>query len=296
MKLWLSKNGGIPIRDQLTRQVILAIISGDLKKGDKLPSVRELALRHQIHANTAGSAYRWLEENGWVEARVGSGVFVRAVSQTKIDEAARNIESDLDRLIQTFLGKARQLGFDKKQIKSRLYLRLNGKAPRKIVVIEPDADLSRILTGELSDNFSLPISAIKNESNNFTKDSLIVSLAELDAEFSAQTFVKLKLNSVQDAMRGQKMPEETDLIGIASHWEMFRRWAQTMLIAVGISEENLVARDTNEIGWQKGLELCRFVIADNLTAKNCGKLKNIVVFRLISEDSIEEIRNLINDA
>lgn len=295
MKLWISKTGGISIIEQLTRQIRMAIVGGDLRAGDKLPSVRELAIRHKIHQNTASAAYRWLKENGWVESRRGSGVYVLTIEQTKIDEANENIQSELDRAITSFLQEVRERGFDRRQIKSRLDILLDSKPPRRIIIVEADADLSRILGDEIAEEFSLPISVAENERNDCAKNSLIVSLADLSGKFPAPTaFVGLKFNSVQDAIRGQTKPAETDLIGIASHWELFRGWSQTMLAAVGVAEENLVIRDANDADWQNGLSSCKFVIADNLTAKRLRHLKNVTVFRLVSADSIREMRGLIS--
>lgn len=276
---------------------MLAITSGDLRAGDKLPSVRELALRHRIHQNTASAAYRWLGENGWVESRKGSGVYVRAVAQTKIDETNETIQSELDRAILTFLENTKERGFDRRQIKSRLDALLNSEPPQRIVIVEAGADLSRILADEIAEEFSLPITVAATASNGDVREnSLIVSLAELPSEFAhaSPVFVRLKFNSVQDAMRGRTKPSKTDLIGVASHWEMFRRWSQTMLVAVGIAEENLVVRDAGEDGWQSGLNSCCVVIADSLTAKRLANLKNVAVFRLISADSIREMRRLLS--
>lgn len=294
MKFWLSKNSGISLRDQLTCQIKLAIISGDFESGSRLPSVRALAQRYKIHANTASSAYRWLEENNWVETRVGSGVFVRDISPTQIAEAALNIENDLDEMIRSFLKEAAQLGFSRQQIKSRLNTQLKRPTPRKIVILEKNRDLSRILIEELSEYFSLPISSKETEAEKMPKNSLIVSLIDLNEKaFASPMFIQLKLNSVQNSMINQTRPGETDLIGIASHWEIFRQRAQTMLVAAGIAEENLVIRNPNENNWQNGLKSCKFVVTDSLTAKQCKNLKDIRVFRLISDDSIEEIKILL---
>jgi DNA-binding transcriptional regulator YhcF (GntR family) len=294
MKFWLSKNSEISLREQLTRQVMLAIVSGDLKAGDRLPSVREIALRLKIHPNTASAAYRWLEENGWVESRVGSGVYAREVTELKINETARKIESELDRMILTFLDDARRRGFDNKQIKARLNFRLQLKKPQKILIVETDAELSRILASEIAAQFSEPVSVVDSAAgkNNLTKNSLIVALSDMPEFFSLATvFVKLKLNSVQDSMRGKERPSAEDLVGVASHWEKFLRWSQTMLVAVGIGEENLVVRNANEKDWRKGLDSCRFVIADSLTAKQLPDNLDRRVFQLISPESIAEMQN-----
>ena len=78
MRLWLSKNSEIPIREQLITQITLGIVSNDLKPRERLPSTRDLARRYSIHANTVSAAYRELARRGWVEFRKGSGVYVRA--------------------------------------------------------------------------------------------------------------------------------------------------------------------------------------------------------------------------
>ena len=49
MRLWITRNGEVPVGEQIVRQVILGIVSQDLVVGQKLPSVRALARRHNIH-------------------------------------------------------------------------------------------------------------------------------------------------------------------------------------------------------------------------------------------------------
>ena len=64
MRLWLSKNSDVPIREQLVTQLILGIVSNDLKVKQRLPSTRDLARRYDIHANTVSAAYRELARRG----------------------------------------------------------------------------------------------------------------------------------------------------------------------------------------------------------------------------------------
>ncbi len=289
MKIWLSKNSEISLRDQLTRQIILAIVSGDLKANDKLPSIRELALRHKIHANTASAAYRWLEKENWVSLRVGSGVYVREVPRVQIDKTTKLLENDLDKAILNLLNEARILGANNRQIKARITFWLNKKSPKQIVIVEKTENLSRIFAHELAENFDLPVS-ISSNTKNLPKNSLIVSFSDT---FETASFVKIKLNSVQQSLHGESKPNPADLIGIASHYEKFLRWSQTILAAVGIAEENLVIRNATEKDWQKGLISCKFVIADSLTAENLQTLKDLRVFRLISDESLEEINKLL---
>jgi len=62
---------------QLARSVETAIDSGQLARGCRLPSVRELMKQHSLSLATVTSAYRWLEQKGLIEARLKSGYFVR---------------------------------------------------------------------------------------------------------------------------------------------------------------------------------------------------------------------------
>ena len=57
------------------------ILSGVLTNGDKLPSVRELALQLAINPNTIQRAYRELEMQGWIATVPGKGCFVCGVPQ-----------------------------------------------------------------------------------------------------------------------------------------------------------------------------------------------------------------------
>ncbi len=63
---------------QIVEQMLAAIAAGVLAAGDRLPSVRTLAVDALIHPNTVAKAYRELELLGAVEGRNGSGVFVQA--------------------------------------------------------------------------------------------------------------------------------------------------------------------------------------------------------------------------
>src|SRR5215213_9276189 len=101
MRLWVSKNSDVPLREQLVRQIMLGVVSDDLKPGQRLPSTRELARRFRIHSNTVSAAYRELARRGWLEFRKGSGVYVRPRSSDDT-RAALDAPLELDRLISAF--------------------------------------------------------------------------------------------------------------------------------------------------------------------------------------------------
>ena len=71
----------VPIYAQIERQIRALLGSGYWKPGDKLPSVRETAVRLQINPLTVVKAFHHLQEEGLVETRPGAGVFAAKVPQ-----------------------------------------------------------------------------------------------------------------------------------------------------------------------------------------------------------------------
>ncbi|WP_349408802.1 GntR family transcriptional regulator [Pseudalkalibacillus sp. SCS-8] len=65
-----------PIYSQLADRINRQILRGELKPGDKLPSVREMALQVNVNPNTVQRTYRELEGMEIVESRRGQGTFV----------------------------------------------------------------------------------------------------------------------------------------------------------------------------------------------------------------------------
>src|SRR3569832_893300 len=140
MRLWLSKNSSVPLREQLVRQIMFGVVSGDLKPGQRLPSTRELARRFRIHSNTVSAAFRDLEHAGWLEVRKGSGVYVRQLGDDP-SEAPLGSGLELDRLINAFLTLARGQGHTLAVVLARVKLRLSHVQPHPFLVVEPDEEV-----------------------------------------------------------------------------------------------------------------------------------------------------------
>lgn len=76
MILQIDKNAKEPVRDQIFRQIIRLVRDGLLSAGDKLPSVRELAVQLEVSRKTVHNAYEELAAHNIIEARHGSGTYV----------------------------------------------------------------------------------------------------------------------------------------------------------------------------------------------------------------------------
>lgn len=73
----INLQSDVAVFAQIENEVRFAIASGDLKAGDKLPTVRAVAEKLSINPNTVAKAYRDLEIMGLVYTRRGMGIFIR---------------------------------------------------------------------------------------------------------------------------------------------------------------------------------------------------------------------------
>ena len=153
MHLWLNRRADVPLREQLITQLVLGILTHEVAPGERLPSTRELARRFGIHPNTASAAYRELEQEGWLEFRHGSGVFVSNARST----VPRTPEMAVDQLIGELAVRARKIGASDALVRSRLRRWLSFEPPARWLVIEPDAELRAIVMLEMAANLALPV-------------------------------------------------------------------------------------------------------------------------------------------
>ena len=75
MKLVLSNASGVPIYEQIKQQIKAAILAGELREGEALPSLRTLAKDLKISVLTVTRAYTELEQEGFVQNVHGRGCF-----------------------------------------------------------------------------------------------------------------------------------------------------------------------------------------------------------------------------
>src|SRR5919206_1266413 len=251
MRLWLSKNSEVPLREQLVRQIMLGVISDDLKPGQRLPSTRELARRFRIHPNTVSAAYSDLEERGWLESRRGSGVYVRPLGDAAATAGEGGQQLELDRLISAFLTLARAEGFSLAEIQARVKHWLGLQPPDRFLVVEPDERLRDILAAEIREAAGFPVEGAGYEECG--DDSRLAGAAVVALYSKAEEVrrslppevspIYLHTRSVPGALRGERLPPPDALISVASAWPEFLEWARVFLVAAGVEAAALDFRD-----------------------------------------------------
>ena len=299
MKIWISKNSEVPVREQLVAQVTLGIASGDLKVGERLPSTREIALRNDVHANTVGAAYQKLVDQKLIEFRQGSGFYVAESASERIEGSRR-----FDDLLADFLKAAGELGFSDRDVIAQLKKRRPVTPPDGILLVESDRGLREIIVFELS-RLGLGIQAISFEEFSTSKHHLASSViaAMFDEKpkidpilQNGQKCIYLKGNSVAAAMSGETRPGPDELVAIVSGWDGFLTFARIMLLAAKIDPATIVIRSTTDQGWRTAVKNAAVIVCDSYTASKLDGLAAVRPFRVVSEDSISELNTAVTQA
>ena len=123
MNIIISNTSGKPIYEQITEQIKQAIMRGQLKPGESLPSMRLLAKELRISVITTKRAYEDLERDGFIETVAGKGSFVASKNAEFLrEEALRRVEAALQQAVDT----ASRSGVSPQELRQMLELLLEG--------------------------------------------------------------------------------------------------------------------------------------------------------------------------
>lgn len=96
-----------PLQAQLAEQIRWLVALGELKAGDRLPTVEELARHLRVHRNTVAAVYASLQEEGYLVSRRGAGTFVADAEATR----AALQRAALREVVERALERAAEMGF-----------------------------------------------------------------------------------------------------------------------------------------------------------------------------------------
>jgi len=292
IRLWLSRRTPIPVREQLSAQLILGILSRRLAPGERLPSVRDLARKLKLHPNTVSATYKDLAARGWVVQKRGSGVFVREMQMPKSD-------GTLDAFVRSCLEEGLARGFPPEELQ-RVFGRtaLEARAQR-LLVVDPDTELARVLATEIHDATMTTVdhSNVEDAPRLLTPDTcVLVNARRAPAIHQALGAVSLRtipLKSMEDVLLGQTRPPDDVLIGVVSHSPSILHWASTLLSALGFPPDSVIERNPGQPRWQDGLAACDLVAADVVAAALLPPNIQPIVFRLVTGAFLAELRDAV---
>lgn len=112
MEIVVSNKASRPLYEQIATQIKAAIMSGELKAGEAIPSVRALAKSLHISILTVQKAYSTLQEDGFIETTAGKGCYVSVQNQDfYLEEQQKKIEEKFSEAIE--IARTSGISFDK---------------------------------------------------------------------------------------------------------------------------------------------------------------------------------------
>jgi len=213
-------------------------------------------------------------------------------------------ESDggIDEYVRAWVRDALSLGFTMDALAEafrKIEVESRSARAEPLLVIHPDEEFARILAAEIEEAVGAPVSYAGREkaASLLTPDMHVLVTAACASEIVKELRPKhhriIRLNSVEDVVAGHRRPDSAVLMGVVSRSESILQWSSTLLSALGFSVEDVLLRNPANTGWQDGLAVCDIVAADVIAAVELPANTTPVVFRIVSRDFLEEVRDLV---
>lgn len=123
MFIEIDPNKPVPIFNQIMDGVRLAVAAGRIVPGDRIPSIRDLAVELRVNPNTVAKAYQELERSGLVSVKRGMGYFVSESDNGQISRRERH--ALFNGLIDDLIASGVRLGLDTGELRKLIEKRLN---------------------------------------------------------------------------------------------------------------------------------------------------------------------------
>ena len=109
-------SSGVHVYKQIINNIYEAIGNGELKEGDKLPTIKELSGQLQVNPNTIAKSYRELELKGVIASKRGNGSFVSANQQNTVTLTDEEKEIRLNNLFSRIIAEAKNEGITEDEL------------------------------------------------------------------------------------------------------------------------------------------------------------------------------------
>jgi DNA-binding transcriptional regulator YhcF (GntR family) len=290
MKLQISKGSEVPVREQLTEQIIFLIATDGLRPGQPLPSIRELARRLKIHRNTVSRVYADLVRRAWLTRRRGARVLVRSSDElTNVKRA-----EDIDILINAVIRVAREGGYTLQSLRARVRERLLAEPPDHILVVEDESGLRRLIQEEIREVMRWPLAGCSQRdlagNAGLGVGALLVSLRPFIAEVDPfapkdRPPVPITFASADEQVRIVSQLTRPSVVAVVSVSEAFLTAARGLLAPV-LETRHTLCEFLLPIKESADLGAADLVLCDTIAFKEV-RHQNRACYRLISKESLD---------
>ncbi len=118
MQIKIDFRSSSPIYVQIMEQIRQKVANGELKLGDQLPTIRQLATELRVNFNTVARAYRLLDEAGLISTQHGRGTYIW--EQPSEETLQKLKQKGLDGLTKRYLAEAARQRFSPEEVSAAL--------------------------------------------------------------------------------------------------------------------------------------------------------------------------------
>lgn len=293
MQVRIRRYSGVPVKEQIRAQIELAMLSGDLPRGSRLPPIRTWARKLKVHPNTISAAYRALTASGHVVVRSGSGVYVEPRARRTA------LQPSIASKLQAAVEEALASGLEPAEILAAVGRFVEHRSPDGILVLDPSAEMGQVYASEIRDAIAV--------------DVRVATLDEVDADphLAAGRVVAVlpyhvgRVEGVASLGRlvvfTLTVPRPEDLVpqGVNSGMVLVVSESQLFLSFARVSMKSVLPDGfdiqtctlDNEKTWRRFMAAADVVLADALSARRLEKAgaRTLTRLRLLSADSLARL-------
>jgi DNA-binding transcriptional regulator YhcF (GntR family) len=293
MEIRINKVSEVPVRQQVAEQIVLLIVTGRLKAGSALPSVRELARRLKIHHNTVSEAYQDLVRRQWLVGRRGSHLRVRGAQEGMPLEGTLGLDDIINQTIRV----AREQGYTLQELRQHVREILSEEPPDHILVVVEELGLRRLLQLEIREALRWPVEgcSLRDLAHNhgLAIGALAVAPAfampELEPLVSkTRAPVPLEFGTPDQLVEEIARLSEPSVIAVVSVSKVCLRAAAGILAPL-IGERHSLVHYLWPLDDPKAVSGADLVLCDSLAMSEV-KRKCCVLYRLIDADSMKYLQ------
>jgi GntR family transcriptional regulator len=300
MEIVLNRKGGVPLHDQLLAQLEIRILSGVIAPGERLPSVRALARRLGLHANTVSGAYQRLEAAGHVELRRGAGVYVRAGAPATLEDAR-----GLDEMIRLTLSAAFRNGYGGVEVKEAFERWLRAAPPERVVIVDPREETLELLAHEVRSTLGVPASGCTLEALR-RQPALLSGALALVLPYHAAKVARLAPGAACEVVHVNPSPEERKAVLalpegarvlVISHSPLVVSFVAALIGGLRGDELHVETRTLGQrAAWRRLLPVADLVLADALAFESVRplRIRGLRELRLLGADGLRRIRQALS--
>lgn len=170
LEVFVQKNTAVTLHQQLITQISMQIAAGLLKPGEKLPSVRSLSRKLDVHYNTCLSAYNHLAEIGLITLKQGSGARVGGspdeIYPEGLPPGIHSVFDDLalNQLARYFVELSYRRGFAWEDVRQAVLVARShleqAHTYASVIYVDLHADIIPLFERELTQALNLPVRGV----------------------------------------------------------------------------------------------------------------------------------------